>query len=207
MKFYPQILNVGQQQLVNKLDFMNQSGFYLAGGTALALQLGHRTSLDFDFYTGEKVDWKKLYEQIVAVGGQNIVNNEGTLHGEINSVSVSGFYYPYPLISELVDFETLKLASVEDIAAMKVIAVIQRARQRDFFDMYFLLKLLGLDKVLQAVYKKYPWYEENNQIIFKALTYFEEAENDDDLSRVNIIDKSATWEQVKSYLRSEVVRV
>ena len=57
------------------------------------------------------------------------------------------------------------------------------------------------------VYEKYPWYKENNKIIFTALTYFEEAENDDDLSRVNILDKSVTWEKVKVFLKGEIARL
>jgi len=207
MKFYPEILNVQQQSLLTKLGFLTQKGFYLAGETALALQLGHRTSLDFDFYINEEFKWEELKTQFEVVGGKETIIDTGTFHGVINQVSVSGFYYPYPLVGELVDFETLKLAGVEDIAAMKVIAVIQRARQRDFLDLYYLIKVLGLERIVQLVYEKYPWYKENNKIIFTALTYFEEAENDDDLSRVNILDKSVTWEKVKVFLKGEIARL
>lgn len=207
MELYPNILNEQQKLLLAQLSFLTQRGFYLAGGTALALQLGHRTSLDFDFYINEEFKWEELKTQFEAVGGKEIIIDTDTFHGEIYQVSVSGFYYPYPLVGEFVNFETLKLASLEDIAAMKVIAVIQRARQRDFFDLYYLIKLLGLEKIIQIVYEKYPWYKENNKIIITALTYFEEAENDDDLSRVNILDKNVTWELVKDYLRQEIKSV
>ncbi len=204
MTFYPQILNPSQQQLLTRLGFMAQSGFYLAGGTALALQIGHRTSLDFDFYSAEKFDGLIISEKIKSLGGGEVTEDSDTLHAVVNGISLSGFYYPYFLVDKLVDFETLKLASIADIAAMKVIAVIQRARQRDFFDMYYLIKTLGLAEIVKHVYRKYPWYEENNQIIFTALTYFEDAENDDELSRVKVFDKGVTWGVVKEFLREAV---
>jgi hypothetical protein len=203
MQFHPEILSIQQQLLLAKLSFLTQKGFYLAGGTALAIQLGHRTSLDFDFYIDKEFKWEELQAQFEVAGGGEVATALGTFHGEINQVSLSGFYYPYPLAEELVNYEGLKLASIEDIAAMKVIAVIQRARQRDFFDLYYVIKVLGLEKIIKLVYEKYPWYKENNQIIITALTYFEEAENDDDLSRVNILDKSVTWEKVKVFIKSE----
>lgn len=104
------------------------------------------------------------------------------------------------------DFTPIKLAYYEDIAAMKIVAIIQRAKQRDFFDLYYLIKKMGLTKIISATYKKYPWYEENNQIILKALTFFEEADQDEEIKRITILDKALNWERVKKEITIEVKR-
>ena len=114
----------------------------MSGGTALALQLGHRTSLDFDFDSNEKFDSQQLF-----VDAETVSRTENTLQVVINEISVSIFYYPYKLIDNLVNFESIQLAGLCDIAAMKIVAIIQRARQRDFVDMYYLIKRLGLRKL------------------------------------------------------------
>lgn len=186
---------------------MSHDPFYLAGGTALALQLNHRTSLDFDFYSQEKLatknlisDFKKSFPKIPLEEKQP----EDTFQTAINGVSFSVFYYPYGLIGELIDFPPIKLASLKDIAAMKIAAIVQRAKQRDFIDLYFLIEQLGLTVILDAVYKKYPWYEENNQIVFKALIYFDEADLDKEINQVMIFDKNLHWRKVKEKILAEV---
>ena len=171
----------------------------MSGGTALALQIGHRTSLDFDFDSRDKFDSKSLFPN-----AETISRSDDTLQVVINGVNLSVFYYPYPLIDELVDFGNIKLAGLGDIAAMKVIAIIQRARQRDFVDMYYLIKYLGIKRILDSVYGKYPWYLDNNMIIFKSLTYFEEADTDSDASRITVFDTQITWEYVKKEIKEEV---
>ena len=207
--FYPEILSLKQKKILAGLTFLKGFPFYLAGGTALALQLGHRTSLDFDFYSREKFDnqqvtqaFKKQFLNIFLAKEQL----ENTWQGKVLGINISVFYYPYKLIGSLIDFTPVKLASYEDIAAMKIVAIIQRAKQRDFFDLYYLIKKIGLTKIIAATYKKYPWYEENNQIIFKALTFFEEANQDEEINRVAVFDKTLNWEKVKKEITIEVKR-
>lgn len=207
--FYPEILNAKQKKILVGLTFLKGFRFYLAGGTALALQLGHRTSLDFDFYSPEKFDnqqvcqvFKKQFLNIFLAKEQL----ENTWQAKVMGINISVFYYPYKLISPLIDFTPVKLASYEDIAAMKIVAIIQRAKQRDFFDLYYLIKKIGLTKIIMATYKKYPWYEENNQIIFKALTFFEEADQDEDINKIAVFDKALNWERVKKEITIEVKR-
>jgi predicted nucleotidyltransferase component of viral defense system len=199
MSLYPQILNEKQKDLIKDIGFLNFPPYYLSGGTALALQLGHRTSLDFDFDSNEKFDSQQLF-----VDAETVSRTENTLQVVINEISVSIFYYPYKLIDNLVNFESIQLAGLCDIAAMKVVAIIQRARQRDFVDIYYLIKSLGLRKVIDSVYQKYPWYLDNEMIIFKSLIYFEEADNDSEAGRITIFDSKTTWEKVKLEIKIEV---
>ncbi len=199
MALFPQILNDKQERLLKDINFLKFPPFYLSGGTALALQLGHRTSLDFDFNSRNKFDSKSLFMEV-----KQAIRTDDTLQVEINGVNLSIFYYPYELVDKLVDFEGIKLAGLRDIAAMKTIAIVQRARQRDFIDMYYLIKQLGLKQIMESVYKKYPWYQDNNMIIIKSLTYFEEADNDSEAKRITVFDSSINWENVKLKIKREV---
>lgn len=206
MKLYTQILTAKQKQILQNLTFLGKS-FYLGGGTALALQLGHRTSLDFDFYSPEKfvasriiADFKKQLPSASFPKEQP----EDTFQTEIFKVSLTAFYYPYKLIGEFALFPPIKLASLEDLAAMKIAAVIQRAKQRDFFDTYYLIEKLGLAKIIKSAYQKFPWYEENNQIILKALTYFDEADADLEIGKIIIFDKNVSWPKVKKRISQEI---
>lgn len=206
MDLFLQILNKDQVGVANKLGFLSYPPYYLGGGTALALQLGHRTSLDFDFYSQDKLEVVKLLETIkgdfekVEVESQS----EDTLLVVVDRVKLSVFYYPYPLIDDLLEWEGKRMADLKDIAAMKVIAIVQRARQRDFIDMYYLIQKLGLEEIIRAVYKKYPWYEENNRILFTALSYFEEADGDPESGRIALVDQQVTWEKVKASIRNSI---
>ncbi len=206
MTFYPNILRPEQHQALGKLAVSRVFDWYLAGGTALALQLGHRTSLDFDFYSNEKLEDNKFLTPLrqslpsIKISRQT----EDTLQGTVDGVNISVFYYPYPLVKKVVDFPPIQLASLEDIAAMKIVAIVQRAKQRDFWDMYYLTETLGVAVIMKCVYAKYPWYEENNQIVLRSLTYFDDADNDQEVDRVTIFDKNLRWTDVKENIRHEV---
>lgn len=131
------IISSKQAKLLKKLSFLKKHGFYLAGGTALALQIGHRTSLDFDFYTKKNFDVQQLHRLLERKFQEVIVlqKEKNTLNVKVDGIAVSFFKYPYPLIFPLVkeqDFPAL--ASKEDIAAMKVIAISDRGTKRDFID-------------------------------------------------------------------------
>jgi len=207
MKLREDILNQIQKELLKRLGFLFGTGLYMGGGTALALQLGHRTSVDFDIYSTEKFDVASLKGRFLKEISETEVlgeHAEGTLQMRAGGVEISVFYYPYKLISSLVDFYPVKLASLQDIAASKIAAVVQRARRRDFVDIYYLSKTLGFGDVVESAYQRFPWYKDSSGIIFTALTFFDEADTDDETDRVNVLDKSVTWEKVKSYLTSEV---
>lgn len=209
MKLQENILNSEQKMVLVKLDFLVGSSLYMGGGTALALQLGHRTSEYFDFYSSEKFDVSSLKNLFLERIPETQVLGEhadGTLQLRVEGVDVSVFYSPYKLIGKLVEYGLVKLASLEDIAASKVAAVVQRARQRDFIDIYYLALEMGFDEVLECAYRKFPWYGENNAIVLKSLTYFSEADLDSQAGRVRVLDTRVTWEAVKKNIGDEVER-
>ncbi len=208
MKFYTQILDNKQKKLLPRLSILDEEGLYLAGGTALALHLGHRTSLDFDLYTSKNFDNLKIARSISREFGINALirknQPEDTLFAEILGVKISIFYYPYPLVERLTKYEGVRLASAKDIAAMKVAAIVQRGKQRDFIDIYFLLEKFGFKKVLEATYRKYPWYKDMDEIIFRSLTYFSDADKDREVDRIKVLDKNFSWEKAKKKISEEV---
>src|SRR3990167_8536501 len=115
--------------------------FYLAGGTALALQFGHRISVDLDFFIPELFDVKKLINDLSKVGNLEIEDESDiTFNGSLDGVKISFFKYNYPLLFETKDFKGVKLADERDIGAMKIEAISNRGSKKDFVDMYVLSK-------------------------------------------------------------------
>jgi len=150
-KFYLNILNKEQRRVFPQLDFLTKVGFYLAGGTGLALQLGHRTSVDFDFYIREHFQAPDLYQKIEVIfkeKAKKIAEAKNTLYCRIDKSDASFFYYKYPLIKKLVKIKGVAIASIEDITAMKMIAISHRPVKRDYVDIFFLLKKFPLEKGL-----------------------------------------------------------
>lgn len=200
--FY-QVLNKDQKRVFHQLKFLEKKGFYLAGGTALALQLGHRTSLDFDFYTRAHFSSNRLLAKLKEVFPEKVEETgraKDTLFVRIDKVSNSFFWYKYRLVSSLVKTEGPPLASLEDIAAMKLIALTGRARKRDYVDIFYLTKALGLAEMFAAAKKKYPPF--NPYIVRRALGFFNDIEDEE--GRAKVLDKDFSWEMAKKKIFEEV---
>ncbi len=155
--------------------------FYLAGGTGLALQLGHRMSLDLDLFSERPWSDVSLLTALRALGPTVIdLESEGTLVGSVGGVRVSFFYYPYPLLEPLLPTPAgVPLAGLLDIACMKLIAVSQRGSRKDFVDLYF-LGAAGVDLryALDALPRKMPGVQHNMVHLARSLAYFADAESE-----------------------------
>src|SRR3989338_7648641 len=186
-------------QLINSVAEINKA--YLAGGTALALQIGHRISVDLDFFTkrqfNEKVLAAKLGElpEFIQAG-----TAQWTVWGKISKTKFSMFYYKYPLLEKTVLFEGIQLASLADIAAMKIHAIEDRGTKRDFVDSYFLAKKYTFEEMLGFYQKKYGVLEDHLYTILRSLDYFEDAEQESDMPKMLT---EVNWEKVKEYFRKE----
>jgi hypothetical protein len=121
---------------------------------------------------------------------------EHTLLGELEDSGFSVFYYPYQLIQALVKIEYFNLLSLEDLAAMKLIALGDRGKRRDFVDLYFLIKQFGLARLFEFVKEKYPGYDIYHA--FLRLTYFEDAEKRE-LGRYQMLREAPEWEDLKHF--------
>ncbi|HTX86684.1 MAG TPA: nucleotidyl transferase AbiEii/AbiGii toxin family protein [Candidatus Nanoarchaeia archaeon] len=152
-----------------------KADFYLAGGTGLALQFGHRDSIDFDFFTAKNFATGKLYGQIKKIFAKHkilkVQEEKNTLTVFIdNKIKISFFSYPYKLIGKSLNEENFKIASIEDIAIMKLAAIVSRATNKDYIDLYFILKKISLKNVLKKMEKKLPDLDIN--LVLKSLVYF-----------------------------------
>jgi len=175
--------------------------FYLAGGTAAALHLGHRISIDLDFFGPEPFDSAQLAAQLSDLGKFRLERlAEDTLLGELRGVRISFFRYRYPLIAEPVSVLGIPVASLEDIAAMKLDAISRRGTRRDFIDLYFIAQSgLALPEALQWYQRKYAGLNLNLVHLVKSLAYFADAEADP--MPQMLVDLS--WDEVKRFFERE----
>lgn len=201
---YFNILNKNQLAIFPPLSFLEKLGFYLAGGTALALQIGHRTSLDFDFYNPKHFSSLHLFgkiERIFKNNAEKISQQEDTLFCRIGEVDLSFFWYSHKLIERPINAKGLLLASLDDIAAMKLIAISGRPAQRDYIDIFYLLKKFTLEEMFAFGYRKYPNF--NHYLSLRALTYFEDLE-DSKKRPIKVLDPDFSWPKAKDKIFAEV---
>jgi hypothetical protein len=154
-----------------------KNSYYLAGGTGLALQLGHRDSIDFDFFSQEDINTEKLFLQIAEVFNSHkiikVQEEKNSLAVFIDeNIKISFLSYKYKLIDELAEEENLKIASILDIACMKLSAIISRAANKDYIDLYFILKIFSLKEILEKLDEKMPGLDVN--LVLKSLVYFKD---------------------------------
>ena len=204
---YLKVLNKNKRKVFSQLKFLRKHSWYLAGGTGLALQIGHRTSVDFDFYTSQKFEPREIlnqFEEEFPNQVEIILQKENTLILNIDGVQISCFFYIYPLILPLIEIGGVATASIEDITAMKIIAIGQRGTKRDFIDVYYLLKRFGLEEIFRFTQKKYPKF--NIYHALRSLVYFVDAEKEDKVrkGKIRIFDQNFSWSKVKSYLIQQV---
>ncbi|MBQ7877169.1 MAG: nucleotidyl transferase AbiEii/AbiGii toxin family protein [Bacteroidales bacterium] len=171
----------------------------LVGGTALALQLGHRKSIDLDLFGTIEASPEDIQEVCRKVGKLEISKKSRNINIYwIDGIKVDCVNYPYEWLDECRILDGIRLASVNDIAAMKISAIINRGTKKDFIDLYFLLQEMSLNHILDLYDQKYP--DGSRFIAIKSLTYFEDAEADPMPFMLNDI----TWEKVKSSIIAEV---
>ena len=175
----------------------------LVGGTSLALQYGHRQSVDLDFFGHLNTDQDKLIAILKDIGSLIVTNKTPNILQTIfNNVKIDFVEYGfYKWIDEPVIEDGFFLASDKDIAAMKINAIIGRGSKKDFIDLYVLLQHYSLSDILCFYKLKYPEYSEYRALL--SLTYFEDAEMQD-MPKMFINDswdtiKRTIIESVKSY--------
>lgn len=171
----------------------------LVGGTALALQYGHRMSIDLDFFGEIEEDNTTIREILRKIGPISVYKETTNIKiYSINGIKIDFVNYKYPWIDTVIEKDGLRLASPKDIAAMKINAVEGRGTKKDFIDMYFLLQHYTLEDILKFYAEKYP---ENS--IFRglmSLTYFEDAENE----LMPIMFSNIKWNDMKQFILDKV---
>jgi len=201
---YESVLDNATQKTIEILalqDFFKS--FYLAGGTACALHLGHRTSNDLDFFSNKEILPFEIQNTLRSNGHFITDYSESqTLIGRFNETKISFFHYDYPLIRDLLDLLSIKISSLEDIGCMKIDTISSRGSRRDFVDLYFILRKfdISLKEYFQYFEKKYGKENYNIYHVLKSMVYFEDAEGDPELNML----VQFSWENMKSFFIEQI---
>ncbi len=186
--------------------WLKRGNWYLAGGTALALQVGHRQSVDLDFFN-HSADFSE--GRLVGHFKNNIWSTgfikEGTIYGKLLGAKISFIAYPFFIPKQkLLPYGRVSILHAGDIAVMKIIAISQRGKKRDFVDLYWYTNNREpLEDVISRIFDQYADIDHNLHHILRSLTYFEDAEKDP-MPRLNF---AVTWPEIKAYFRREVPRL
>ncbi len=198
-----EILDSARLTILPSLAIFRDRGFYLAWGTALALIYGHRESEDFDFFTGNDFDpyvlfefcrdhlaWRSIVQTLIA---------ENTLWISIDGIKLSFFTLKRPLISPLIETEYFDMASLRDIAAMKMAAIQWRATEKDYIDLAHITDTLSIADLCAVFREKYGDII-SESLLLKSLVYFDDVTP----APIRIIDTRYTWEKSKKILEEKV---
>ena len=178
--------------------------FYLAGGTGLALRLGHRRSVDLDFFLGEDFNEDYVLQKLQHLEGFALVAKEpGTIYANIQNIKVSFIAYAYPMLFPFQLFLGVNVADSRDIGCMKISAIASRGTKRDFVDLYRLAQEYDLKQLLGWFTKKFSQTNYSVLHVLKSLTYFEEAEQDP----MPHMLMPLSWEEVKQFFAREAPRL
>ncbi len=175
----------------------------LVGGTALALRMGHRHSIDLDLFGMIDADYMEISEVLQENKLKVTLNyNSKNIHQfTINDVKVDIVNYPYEWIEPQMEMNNIRLAGLKDIAAMKLSAITNRGTRKDFVDIYFLLQTFSLADMLLFYKQK---YKDNSEfMVIKSLSYFIDAE-EEPMPKMYI---KTEWESIKRSIQEELNRI
>ncbi|PJB09293.1 hypothetical protein CO121_00775 [bacterium (Candidatus Gribaldobacteria) CG_4_9_14_3_um_filter_36_15] len=185
----------------------NFSKFYLVGGTGLALQLGHRLSVDFDFFWEKEIP-KNLLPKLRTVYKDSeievILNHSEQLTVTIDGISVSFVKYTFPVISKFLDYQGIKILPAPEIAAMKAYALGQRATFKDYVDLYFVLKekVANLKEIISLCEKKYR-EEFDARLFLEQLVYSEDIEE----IEIQFLKEKVDRLKIENFFKKEIKKI
>ncbi|MBI5969651.1 MAG: nucleotidyl transferase AbiEii/AbiGii toxin family protein [Deltaproteobacteria bacterium] len=205
MKAHLECLPDGAREALKRLKPVAASnGFVLAGGTGLALRLGHRVSNDLDFFTARDFSTAKVFEEIKGLGlsGRVIQEEEGTLTVLAGDTKVSMFRYRYGFLEETETVDGVPVAGVVDIASMKVIAISRQGAKRDFVDLYFILRDAPFWRIAENMVRRFGADRVAPMHIGKALVFFDDAEADPE--PLYLSTSKPDWKRIKKFFKDHV---
>lgn len=202
---HPEAITLKAREIFKKLK--NFPEFYLVGGTALALQIGHRISIDFDLFWRNDIP-KKLLPKVRRVFKnfkfKVIINHPEQLIVAIDDINISFVRYPFPVVSKLINYQDIKILPVSEIAAMKAYASGRRATFKDYIDLYFVLreKRITLEKIIDICQKKYG-DEFEPRLFLEQLLYLEDVEK----IEIQFLKKKIRPEEIQKFFEKEIKKL
>jgi predicted nucleotidyltransferase component of viral defense system len=181
--------------------------FYLAGGTALALQIGHRISQDFDFFSQKPIKAGLLRTVEKWFGKSKLsvsVNNTDELTLFVDGVKITFLCYPFPVLRKLKTFQSLQLLSVEEIAATKAYTIGRRGSYKDYVDLYSVLTddYTTLERIMYLAAKKYR-ETFSDRLFLEQLVYWKDLEYD----KIVFLHKTLNKQQIQKFFEKEVKQI
>ena len=198
---YWNIFDKSRYELLKKIsEVVSINDYYMVGGTALSLQLELRESYDFDFCVKSEFNNEILLDELKSIGNVEVIQNQkGTCDVLLNGVQVSFFYYPNKVLAEFTkakEMPNLNIASILDIAVMKLVAIGGRGAKKDFFDLYNIIEKcnISINELVKGLKQKCG--DNINYVnIIMGLSYFEDAE--DEILPKTFVDYN--WENIKKF--------
>jgi len=200
--WHAEVISLEMAETVRRLAGLEAlQSFYLAGGTALALHLGHRRSADLDFLSADPFGEEMLIATLQTLPEFSVVaRSTQTLHLHVSGIKVSLIGYSYPLLFPLGRFRSLAVADVRDIACMKLSALTSRGSRRDFIDLYAAAQLYGLPQLLELFQRKFVQANYSMVHVQKSLVYFVDAEKEP----LPVMLHPLSWGDLKEFFVREV---
>lgn len=171
--------------------------FLLVGGTSISLQIGHRKSIDLDLFCNQSFDEQKLAEYLrIEYGFELDFIDKETIKGEISGVKIDCIAHKYPWLSSPIATEGIRLAHLEDLAAMKLNAIVGNGtRYKDYIDIAYMSTKMSLNQMLTAYQTK---YNSNGIMVLKAIAYFDDINFNE---AITMFDASKLdWKKIRKHL-------
>ena len=194
----------GSRKLLDTLKHLSRPalrGWTLAGGTGLALRVGHRFSDDFDFFRTDDMDRRELYDALSFAGEiETLQQGEKTLSVLLSGVKLSFFHVGDPFLFTSTPYSFFRIADARDIALMKLTAIANRGSRKDFIDLFTILQSgPALQEYLDLLPRKYGTGRTNAYQVLISLTYFDDAEGEPMPTMIGPFD----WEECKAFFVRE----
>lgn len=209
INWYVDILPSAARKALEVLSISNwlgDSAWYLAGGTALALQASHRSSVDLDFFLPEKeFDLQSVLKHFSESKWITDIARENTIYGRLLNAKVSFIAYPFFIPRQpYLRYGQIKVLQSQDIGVMKIVAISQRGTKRDFVDLYWLCQnIQPLQEFIKLLPDQYPSVSHDFHHIIKSLVYFDDAEKNP-MPKLNF---QADWRLIKKFFQEETKKI
>jgi hypothetical protein len=188
---HQEVLNKRSRDIFSRLSHFKN--FYLAGGTALALQIGHRISVDFDLFSKKPISKKLLPKVEEVFSGRKIVpsvNNPDELTVFVDAIKITFLFYPFPIIKRGIQYAGVSMLGIKEIAATKAYTIGRRGSFKDYVDLYFVIadNYATLNEIMKLANKKYG-SDFNARLFLEQLIYLEDIEDTEIIVLKNPIGK------------------
>ena len=185
---------LGLLKQLQSLDILSE--MRLVGGTSLALQIGHRKSIDIDLFGILNVEFDILIDELKTLGEVVLLKNSKNIHSLlINDIKVDIVNYNYKWLKNKMTIDNIYFATIEDIAAMKLNAIMGRGSKKDFIDLYFILKNYTLSTLIDLYSQKY--HDGSIFLVVKSLAYFDDA----DEQEMPFMFHNTSWQTMKNNIK------